>query len=66
MVAQNILSWNRFTRIIQCSSWPCTAPKFQPGHPWELLELWHSLRSLGSAQHPLGEEPFPDIQPDPP
>ena len=33
----------------------------------ELLELWqprgraHSLGSLGSAQHPLGEEPFPEL-----
>ncbi|XP_017589485.1 PREDICTED: sodium/myo-inositol cotransporter 2 isoform X3 [Corvus brachyrhynchos] len=35
-----------------------------------LLELWEprarapSLGSLGSAQHPLGEEPFSDVQPD--
>ncbi|KAM4774729.1 mitochondrial ribosome-associated GTPase 1 isoform 4-T5 [Cyanocitta cristata] len=36
-----------------------------------LLELWHprgrdhSLGSLGSAQHPLGEAPFPHLQPEP-
>lgn len=52
----------------QPNSWPCTdTPTIPPcaGSVIQmLLELWqswgsaHSLGSLGSAQHPLGEEPF--------
>ena len=57
-------------RITQCSSWH-RPPKIPPwaslGAPGALAAsgLCPFLRSLGSAQHPLGEKPFPEIQPKP-
>ncbi|RMC04689.1 hypothetical protein DUI87_17859 [Hirundo rustica rustica] len=58
---------------VESSSWPCPGHSSNltlriPGSIIRMfLELWqpwdwaHSLGSLGSAQHPLGEEPFPEI-----
>lgn len=58
---QKILSWKEPTGMIQSSLTP--GPPQTPQHAWSgvqtSLELWqpqgraHSLRSLGSAQHPL-------------
>ena len=75
----NLPCWKGPTRIVQSNSRPCTDTPTTP--PWASLAAlskrpWssgslgavpiHSLGSLGSAQHPLGEEPFPDTQPKPP